>query len=195
MRRRQQNMFLFSLCCAACALVLLASMRTAEALSLVYAHNFGTAYADTLRRASSEPLDAQGLSTNLLEIFQDHRADAVELYDFQAEQFVRGSTEQLYWYPHFSAVVVLAVAEDCPVPVEGWNDLRENVTVVLPDSCPDRMAKESRFREILARQEVRRQNGLRHIVEERLVMRGKTDAHGSLIHRSDLAHILEIRAL
>ena len=90
MRRRQQNMFLFSLCCAACALVLLASMRTAEALSLVYAHNFGTAYADTLRRASS---DAQGLSTNLLEIFQDHRADAVELYDFQAEQFVRGSTE------------------------------------------------------------------------------------------------------
>ena len=93
MRRRQQNMFLFSLCCAAYALVLLASMRTAEALSLVYAHNFGTAYADTLRRASSEPLDAQGLSTNLLEIFQDHRADAVELYDFQAEQFVRGSTE------------------------------------------------------------------------------------------------------
>ena len=138
MRRRQQNMFLFSLCCAACALVLLASMRTAEVLSLVYAHNFGTAYADTLRRASSEPLDARGLSTNLLEIFQDHRADAVELYDFQAEQFVRGSTEQLYWYPHFSAVVVLAVAEDCPVPVEGWSDLRENVTVVLPDSCPDR---------------------------------------------------------
>ena len=52
MRRRQQNMFLFSLCCAACALVLLASMRTAEALSLVYEHTFGTAYADTLRRAS-----------------------------------------------------------------------------------------------------------------------------------------------
>ena len=138
MRRRRQNMFLFSLCCAACALVLLASMRTADALSLVYAHNFGTAYADALRRASSEPLDARGLSTNLLEIFQDHRVDAAELYDFQAEQFVRGSTEQLYWYPHFSAVVVLAVAEDCPVPVEGWSDLRENVTVVLPDSCPDR---------------------------------------------------------
>lgn len=138
MKRRRQNMFLFSLCCAACALVLLASMRTADALSLVYAHNFGTAYADALRRASPEPLDTQGVSTNLLEIFQDHRVDAAELYDFQAEQFVRGSTEQLYWYPHFSAVVVLAVAEDCPVPVEGWSDLRENVTVVLPDSCPDR---------------------------------------------------------
>ena len=145
MRQQGGDRFFAALChamqrsCAAAVLLLaLLISPSAQALSLAYEHNFGTVYADALQRGCAEPLDTLGLSANLIEIFQDRRVDAVELYDFQAERFLRGSSEELYWYPHYSAVVVLSVAKDCPVPVRGWKDLQENVTIALPDTAPER---------------------------------------------------------
>lgn len=126
------------LCTLLGALCLLLPMRAAEALSLAYAHHFGNGYVDALQRASSEPLQVQGKTAHLLEFFQDRRVDAIEAYDFQAQYFLRGASEHLYWYPHFTAVIVLAVAQDCPVAIEDWVDLREDVSVALPDASPER---------------------------------------------------------
>ena len=119
-------------------LALLLYIPRANALTVAYDQNYGTAYVDVLRRASVEPLEAQGYARRLLELFQDRRADAVEVYDFQAEQFLRGAAEELYWYPHYTATVVLAVHTDAPPPVRRWADLREDVTIVLPEWSPER---------------------------------------------------------
>ena len=119
-------------------LALLLYIPRANALTVAYDQNYGTAYVDVLRRASVEPLEAQGYARRLLELFQDRRVDAVEVYDFQAEQFLRGAAEELYWYPHYTATVVLAVHTDAPTPVRRWADLREDVTIVLPEWSPER---------------------------------------------------------
>ena len=117
---------------------LLLYIPRADALTVAYDQNYGTAYVNVLRRASVEPLEAQGYARRLLELFQDRRADAVEVYDFQAEQFLRGAAEELYWYPHYTATVVLAVHTDAPTPVRRWADLSEDVTIVLPEWSPER---------------------------------------------------------
>ena len=65
-------------------LALLLYIPRADALTVAYDQNYGTAYVNVLRRASVEPLEAQGYARRLLELFQDRRADAVEVYDFQA---------------------------------------------------------------------------------------------------------------
>ena len=117
---------------------LLLYIPRADALTVAYDQNYGTAYVNVLRRASVEPLEAQGYARRLLELFQDRRADAVEVYDFQAEQFLRGAAEELYWYPHYTATVVLAVHTDAPTPVRCWADLREDVTIILPEWSPER---------------------------------------------------------
>ena len=119
-------------------LALLLYIPRADALTVAYDQNYGTAYVNVLRRASVEPLEAQGYARRLLELFQDRRADAVEVYDFQAEQFLRGAAEELYWYPHYTATVVLAVHTDAPTPVRRWADLSEDVTIVLPEWSPER---------------------------------------------------------
>ena len=117
---------------------LLLYIPRADALTVAYDQNYGTAYVNVLCRASVEPLEAQGYARRLLELFQDRRADAVEVYDFQAEQFLRGAAEELYWYPHYTATVVLAVHTDSPTPVRRWADLSEDVTIVLPEWSPER---------------------------------------------------------
>ena len=119
-------------------LALLLYIPRADALTVAYDQNYGTAYVNVLRRASVEPLEAQGYARRLLELFQDRRADAVEVYDFQAEQFLRGAAEELYWYPHYTATVVLAVHTDAPTPVRRWADLSEDVTIILPEWSPER---------------------------------------------------------
>ena len=119
-------------------LALLLYIPRADALTVAYDQNYGTAYVNVLRRSSVEPLEAQGYARRLLELFQDRRADAVEVYDFQAEQFLRGAAEELYWYPHYTATVVLAVHTDAPTPVRCWADLREDVTIILPEWSPER---------------------------------------------------------
>lgn len=118
-----------------CVLLIPAST---SALSLAYDRNYGTAYGTILQSTADVPIEAQGYTRNQLELFLDRRVDAAEVYDFQAEQFLRGAAEELYWYPHYRATVVLAVHTDAPVPVKGWADLREGVTIALPEQSPER---------------------------------------------------------
>lgn len=134
---RLRSLSLFSLCLLVMVCLLLPAAR-ADALTLGYDRNYGTAYVNILRRASMEPMEILGCTHKRLELFQDRRVDAIEVYDFEAERFQRGTSEPLYWYPHFTATVVFAVPEGTPVPVTRWADLRQNVTVVLPDKSPER---------------------------------------------------------
>ena len=110
----------------------------ADALSLAYDRNYGTAYVTILQSTADVPIEAQGYTRRQLELFQDRRVDAAEVYDFQAEQFLRGAAEELYWYPHYTATVVLAVRTDPRIPVHGWADLREGVTIAMPEQSPER---------------------------------------------------------
>lgn len=134
---RLRSLSRFSLCLLVMVCLLLSAAR-ADALTLGYDRNYGTAYVNILRRASMEPMEMLGCTHKRLELFQDRRVDAIEVYDFEAERFQRGTSEPLYWYPHFTATVVFAVPEGTPVPVTRWADLRQNVTVVLPDKSPER---------------------------------------------------------
>ena len=118
-----------------CVLLIPAST---SALTIAYDRNYDTAYVNILQSTADVPIEAQGYTRNQLELFLDRRVDAAEVYDFQAEQFLRGAAEELYWYPHYRATVVLAVHTDAPVPVKGWADLREGVTIALPEQSPER---------------------------------------------------------
>ena len=120
------------------ALVALLPMVPAQALTLAYDRNYGTAYMNILRNACEEPMETQGYTRRRLELFQDRRVDAIEVYDFEAERYQRGTSEELYWYPHFTATIVFAVHENAPMPIEDWGDLRQGVTIVLPDNPPER---------------------------------------------------------
>ena len=125
-----------------CALIMLCILllRTphAAALSAAYDQSFDAAYMSILQRMSDTEMELQGYARNLVVLFQDRRIDAVGVYDFQAEHFLRGTSEELYWYPHFTATVIFAVWEDAPMPVTDWADLKEDVTIVLPEKSPER---------------------------------------------------------
>ena len=119
-------------------LAILLPTARAQALIIAYDRNYGTAYINILRSACEEPMVTLGYTNSRLGLFQDRRVDAIEVYDFEAERYRRGTSEELYWYPHFTAKIVLAVREDIPVPVRRWTDLGEDVTIVLPDRSPER---------------------------------------------------------
>ena len=131
MRRRTQLALLLVL--AVCL-----SAARAQALTLAYDRNYSTAYANLLQHAADVQIMTEGHAAHLRDLFQDGRVDAVELYDFEAERFLRGTSEPLYWYPHFTATIVLAVHEDASFAVDGWADLRQRGTIVLPDTSPER---------------------------------------------------------
>ena len=78
------------------ALVALLPMVPAQALTLAYDRNYGTAYMNILRNACEEPMETQGYTRRRLELFQDRRVDAIEVYDFEAERYQRGTSEELY---------------------------------------------------------------------------------------------------
>lgn len=127
----------FALVFFACLFSLL-SPSEGRAATLGYEQRFGAAYADTLLRASPDIDALYGTSDRLLELFRERRVDAVEAYGFQAQMFLAGSPHKVHWYPHYFAVIVLAVREDCPFDVHGWKDLEEHVRIVLPASSPER---------------------------------------------------------
>lgn len=135
--KRLRSLSLLALCLLAAVCLLLPAAR-ADALTLGYDRSYGAAYVNILRRACTEPMEVLGYTDKCLELFQDRRVDAIEVYDFEAERFQRGTSDPLYWYPHFTATVVFAVPEDAPVPVTRWADLRQDVTIVLPDCSPAR---------------------------------------------------------
>lgn len=120
------------------ALVTLLPTAHAQALTIAYDRNYGTAYASILQRMCTDEVETLGYIRRRLELFQDRHVDAVEVYDFEAERYQRGAAEPLYWYPHYTASIVFAVHENAPMPITDWTDLRQGVTILLPDSSPER---------------------------------------------------------
>ena len=98
------------LTCALIALLcLICRANDAAALTLAYDRNYGTAYMNILRNACEEPMEMRGYTRSRLELFQTRLVDAIEVYDFEAERYRRGTTEELYWYPHDTAKIVHAL--------------------------------------------------------------------------------------
>lgn len=65
---------------------------------------------------------------------------AVEAYDVQAAVLQENHLVPYYWYPHYTATVVLAVADDCPFPITGWQSLASApVSLALMGDAPARI--------------------------------------------------------
>ncbi len=136
MRRCRSRHLLFAALLAGLCLFLLG--LPAEAVSIAYDRNDGTTYMEILQNTSAVPLEPKGCARGMVELFQDRGVDAVEVYAFQAERFLRGASEPLYWYPHFTARIVFAVREDAPMTVTDWKDLDADAALVLPGMSPER---------------------------------------------------------
>lgn len=125
-------------CALLLILALLLPIARVEAVTIAYDRNYEGAYGNILQRACTDDAKVLGYTRRRLELFQDRRVDAVELYDFEAERYQRGASEPLYWYPHYTATIVLAVHEDASFAIDGWTALQQNGTIVLPDALPER---------------------------------------------------------
>ena len=125
--------------CLTVLLALCALLCTrAQALSLAYDRSYGAPYAHIVCRNADVPITPVDEAGDPLDLFQDHRVDAAEMYAFEAAYLMRGADEPLYWYPHFETSVVLAMHADTPYTEVHLDDLSRGLTLVLPDAAPAR---------------------------------------------------------
>ncbi len=109
------------------------SESPALAATYVFDKNSGEAY----NQIFLEWMDQNGqsdVSVNMVSdgVMQEFSlgADGAEVFDLQAEPYLRNMQRQYFFYPHFMAEVVLAVAPDADVDVKGWKDLMESDATV-----------------------------------------------------------------
>ncbi len=104
---------------------------------VLYDGRIGEAYGNFLRENISTAVSVQKYMGNPMEQFPEEHVVAAEVYDFQAEAICQHPWQTLYWYPQYVTAIVLAVREDCSVPITGWRSLLEQpVTVGLPMESP-----------------------------------------------------------
>lgn len=89
---------------------------------ILYDHNDGQAYGRILAELTEEEVQGQP-SSQLLRRLSEEDVLAIEAYDVQAAVLQQNSQVPYYWYPHYTATVVLAVADTCPFPITGWQSL------------------------------------------------------------------------
>ena len=64
---------------------------------------------------------------------------AIEAYDVQAAVLQGNDRVPYYWYPQYTATVVLAVADSCPAVITGWHSLETApVSLAVATLEPDR---------------------------------------------------------
>ena len=107
----------------------------------MYDYDHGQAYGRTLTELAGEEVQGQP-SSQLLRRLSEEDVLAIEAYDVQAAVLQQNSQVPYYWYPHYTATVVLAVAADKGL-VQGYDEpagkylrpgdpvARERVAVVL----------------------------------------------------------------
>ena len=102
---------------------------------ILYDQNHGQAYGRTLTELAGDEVQGQP-SAQLLRRLSEEEVLAIEAYDVQAAVLQQNSRVPYYWYPHYTATVVLAVADTCPFPITGWQSL-ETVPVSLALSADE----------------------------------------------------------
>lgn len=89
---------------------------------ILYDHNDGQAYGRILAELTGDEVQGQP-SSQLLRWLAEDEVLAIEAYDVQAAVLQQNRRIPYYWYPHYTATVVLAVADTCPFPITGWQSL------------------------------------------------------------------------
>ena len=89
---------------------------------ILYDHNDGQAYGRILAELTGDEVQGQP-SSQLLRWLAEDEVLAIEAYDVQAAVLQQNRRIPYYWYPHYTATVVLAVADICPFPITGWQSL------------------------------------------------------------------------
>ena len=89
---------------------------------ILYDYNDGQAYGRILAELTEAEVQGQP-SSQLLRRLSEEDVLAIEAYDVQAAVLQQNSQVPYYWYPHYTATVVLAVADTCPFPITGWQSL------------------------------------------------------------------------
>lgn len=105
-----------------CCLFWLLAFTVVPGAVLLYDHDHGQAYGRTLMELAGEEVQGQP-SSQLLRRLSEEDVLAIEAYDVQAAVLQQNSQVPYYWYPHYTATVVLAVADTCPFPITGWQSL------------------------------------------------------------------------
>lgn len=89
---------------------------------ILYDHNDSQAYGRILAELTGDEVQGQP-SSQLLRWLAEDEVLAIEAYDVQAAVLQQNRRIPYYWYPHYTATVVLAVADTCPFPITGWQSL------------------------------------------------------------------------
>ena len=99
----------------------LSALTAVSGAVILYNHDEGESYGRILSERGAK---VQGIpSSQLLHHLPEDDVQAVEAYDVQAAVLQGGSRASYQWYPQYTATVVLAVSDSCPVPVTGWQSL------------------------------------------------------------------------
>ena len=99
----------------------LSALMAVSGAVILYNHDEGESYGRILSERGAK---VQGIpSSQLLHHLPEDDVQAVEAYDVQAAVLQGGSRASYQWYPQYTATVVLAVSDSCPVPVTGWQSL------------------------------------------------------------------------
>lgn len=108
--------------CIALLLFLLSPL--AMAMDIVYDGRLGDGYGKVLSMEEGlSSFHVRKNSSYVLEIMNQDDVAAVETYDFQARSLMTNRIMPLYWYPHYTVTMVLAVADGIPYEVKDWKDL------------------------------------------------------------------------
>lgn len=104
------------------------------AMDILYDDRLGDGYGAVLHReVGLYPYRIRGDRDFLFEVMADPLVEAIEVYEFQAETLLQNGLVPLYWYPHYTVSMVLAVDDHVPLPVNDWRDLVSlPVTVGIP---------------------------------------------------------------
>lgn len=120
-----------------CCLFWLLAFTVVPGAVLLYDHDHGQAYGRTLTELAGEEVQGQP-SSQLLRRLSEEDVLAIEAYDVQAAVLQQNSQVPYYWYPHYTATVVLAVADTCPFPITGWQSLETSpVSLALTADEPE----------------------------------------------------------
>lgn len=106
------------------ALLLFFLSPLAMAMDIVYDGRLGDGYGKVLSMEEGlSSFHVRKNSSYVLEIMNQDDVAAVETYDFQARSLMTNRIMPLYWYPHYTVTMVLAVADGIPYEVKDWKDL------------------------------------------------------------------------
>lgn len=106
------------------ALLLFFLSPLAMARDIVYDGRLGDGYGRVLSMEEGlSSFHVRKNSSYVLEIMNQDDVAAVETYDFQARSLMTNRIMPLYWYPHYTVTMVLAVTDGIPYEVKDWKDL------------------------------------------------------------------------